>query len=68
MIIWNSTPEGYLECFVGDTYSVVGLLHHNQGWSARIQCKCGAQTAPALYHTAYEAKAWIETRVHDRCG
>ena len=25
MIIWELTPEGYIECFVGVSYGVIGL-------------------------------------------
>lgn len=67
MTIWHPTPEGYLECFIGNSYGVIGLIHRQLGWAARLDCVCGTHTAPALYHTAHEAKAWVEARVHTRC-
>ncbi len=68
MTIWELTPEGYLECFAGACYGVVGLAPPKTGWAAWLQRPCGRITSPILYHTSSEAKAWVEARLQEQCG
>jgi len=68
MIIWEQAPNGNIECIVNDCYGVVGLAHRRTGWTARLESPCGRHTAPVLFHTAREAKAWVERRIADQCA
>ena len=66
MIVWEPATEGYLEC-VGTEYSgVVGLAHPRSGWMARLDTPDGRRIAPVLYHTAHEAKRWVERQLEER--
>lgn len=67
MITWEPTHDGYLECFVGNVYGFVGLTHDRGGWTARLECPRGQLTAPALFHTAREAKLWVEAQIDTLC-
>ena len=68
MIIWEQTPNGYIECIVDDCYGVVGLAHPRTGWTARLAGPRGATIAPTLFHTAAEARAWVERRIEESCS
>lgn len=68
MIIWEQAPNGYIDCIVNDFYGVVGLVHPRTGWSARLDSPCGRTTAPMLFHTAAEAKLWVEGQIAEGCS
>lgn len=68
MTMWEATPEGYLECFAGSWYGVVGLTPPGTGWAAYLQGPRGRNISPILYHTASEAKAWVEARLQEQCA
>ena len=68
MILWDAVPEGYFECYIDPYYGVVGLSRTQQGWPARIEGPGFCQTASTLYHTARDAKQWVEEQFRARCA